>query len=307
MVDIGPPFLALAIAITEIPDDHIDVTIAIHIPGRDGRRTKLNADLVAIGCPAGAGAQPGGRTVIDKSPPFGTLAIARCPDNHIGVTIAIHISGCTHRDAKIGADLVALYRPGGSSAQTGRRAVINEDLPFVALTVGIIGHPNDHIGITVAVHIPGCTYRVAKAGAGLVAIGCPGRSGAQTGRRPMVDIGPSFINLTIIIVLCPDDHIGVTIAIHISGRAGREAKVGEGLVALGRPIGRSAQTRDRAVVDKDPPFANLAVVIVIRPDDHIGVAITVHIPGRTHRPSEHGIGLVALGRPGGGGSQRIDG
>ena len=113
----------------------------------------------------------------------------------------------------------------------------------------------------------------------------------------MVDIGAPFITLAVVILIGSDDDIGAVVAVDISSRAYRVAKLGASLVALGCPIWGNAQAGSRTVVDVDAPFVDLAIVMTVSPDNHIGVAVAVDIPGCAHRVAKPGAGLVALGRP----------
>ena len=113
----------------------------------------------------------------------------------------------------------------------------------------------------------------------------------------MVDVSPPLGAFAIIIQVGSNDHIGVAIAIHIPCRAYRPTEPGASLIAFDYPVGQGAQPGGRAVIDVGPPLIGLTVVIEIRPDNHIGVAIAVHIPSRADRDAKFGAGLVALGRP----------
>src|SRR5690606_40853457 len=72
---------------------------------------------------------------------------------------------------------------------------------------------------------------------------------------------------------------------------------------LGCPCGSGRQARVRAQVDKRPTLVALPVVITVRTDDDVGVAVAVDVCRRRHTSAEPGARLIALGGPGGSGRQ----
>ena len=87
-----------------------------------------------------------------------------------------------------------------------------------------------------------CARRVAEQGVGLVALGGPVRRRAQTGGRAIVDEGPAFIRLAVVVGICPNNDLAETITVDVAGRSHRDTKVGVGLIALVRPVGRGGKS-----------------------------------------------------------------
>src|SRR4029078_9362293 len=94
-----------------------------------------------------------------------------------------------------------------------------------------------------------------------------------------------------------NDDVSVAVAIDVSSAADREAEVGEFLIALGCPRGGLEEARRRTVVDEDAPFVLLSIVTAGAPDDHIVIAIAVHVSSCPRGHREVGAGLVALRHP----------
>ena len=61
------------------------------------------------------------------------------------------------------------------------------------------------------------------------------------------------------------------------------------------------------MVDVGPALVGLAIVEEIGTDDHVAVAVAVDVAGGGHGNAQAGVGLIALGGPGGDGGQRVDG
>ena len=118
-----------------------------------------------------------------------------------------------------------------------------------------------------------------------------------------VDESHPLVGLAVVIPIGPDDDVGVAVPVHVPRRAGREAKKGPRLVALGLPVGilrraRLSQSCGRTVPDEDGALVDLPVVVPAGSDDHIVIAVAVHIPRCTNRvAAEVGPGLVAFRHP----------
>ena len=80
----------------------------------------------------------------------------------------------------------------------------------------------------------------------------------------------------------PDNHIAVAVSIHVSRRGNRIAEARVGLVDLLCPGFLVVQVDPRrpAVVDDNQ---------VLRPYDHVAIAVPVHVPGGGHRKAARGI------------------
>ncbi len=131
----------------------------------------------------------------------------------------------------------------------------------------------------------------------LIALCLPRGSGGKTGYRAQVDKRRTFINLAIVKIWRPDDHIVIAVIIDIAGSRNRKAKMGICLIALCLPRGSGGKTGYRAQVDKRRTFIILAIIKRFHPDDHIVIAVIINITGSRNRTAKMGICLTALCLP----------
>ena len=197
------------------------------------------------------------------------IAIA-CPDDHIGVAIAIDIPRRRNRIAKFIVCRIALddeagiaeaggvnictRRSGFSPDHVGLPSIADGDSDDVVIADGdsddgviaIVG-PDEQIGVAIAIDIPGRRNRPAKLiirrialddEAGITKIGgvdnppIIGALGAERTRFPPNHVGLAGIVAAVIAIVGPDDQIGVAIAIDIPGRRNRPAKLITRRIAL---------------------------------------------------------------------------
>ena len=92
----------------------------------------------------------------------------------------------------------------------------------------------------------------------------------------------------------PDNDVGITIPVHVAGRGHRLPEGCVHQIPFGMPVVQIAQAILRAVPDPDHALFTLSVVIQRRADDHVRVAIGVHVPRRCHRGAKARAGLVGL-------------
>lgn len=94
-----------------------------------------------------------------------------------------------------------------------------------------------------------------------------------------------------------DDDIIAAIAVDVPCRRHGKAEMSVGLIAFGHPVGWATQARRRSVVDVGSPLVRLAVIVQMRTNDHVSVAIAIKIPGSSYRDAQFGRALVAYVPP----------
>ena len=225
------------------------------------------------------------------SPAVGSPAEGCEPERRV----AVGFPELVNRRAVVRAPLL------GSEGEAGPYfsvSIIEERHPLVRLAVVVQRRPYQDLRVAVPVHVPSRPNGTAEARAVLVAIGHPGGRGRQPRGRPQVHVGPPLVCLAAVVMISTHDHIRVAVTVHVPSRPNGTAEVCAVLVALRSPGGRGRQPRRGAQIDICPSLFLLAVVVPIRPHDHIGVAVPVHVPSRPNGSAEIGVILVALGRPG---------
>src|SRR6185503_16512643 len=74
-------------------------------------------------------------------------------------------------------------------------------------------------------------------------------------------------------------------------------------VPYGRPIRARVEAGRRAVVGERAALVVLGALEAVRADDHVRVAVTVHVARRRDGDAEAGLALIALGSPRGHGAK----
>ncbi len=297
-------------------DDDVAVAIAVHVAGSGDGDAEFGVGEDISNRPIRVQAEASGRAVIDKG---GAVELflglgAGVPgraDDHVTVAIAVHVAGGGGRAPKVGVCLVGrVGAPGGVGGQAGRPAVVDEGGPLVRLFAVVAVGRDDHVGVTVSVHVPGGGDGGAEAGAGAEDGGAlPGRRGGPVGsgrqaRRPaVVDEYPAVVYLLDVVVRCADDDVAVAIVVHIAGGGDGLAEPGPLLIALSHPGRADGGAVWPAGVEKRGPFIGLTMVVARRSDDDVGVAVAVHIAGGSDGPAEEHSVITARGAPGRGSSQ----
>ena len=87
----------------------------------------------------------------------------------------------------------------------------------------------------------------------------------------------AFVRLTPVVSVCPNQHIAETIPIHVPGRCHGMAEMGTSLVRLRSPGGRCRWPRRGAEEQVGSAFVVLWIGVFEGSDEHIAVAVTVHI------------------------------
>ncbi len=295
--------------IVRCTDDHIVITVSIHVTGTGYRPAKIGTCLASFRLPGGRGRQTRGRTQVHISRSLGSLAISvtTCADDHIVVAITIHIAGTGYRITKIDTCLASFRLPGDRGRQTRGRTQVYISRSLIGSAMIIFVRTDNHIVVAITIHIASAGYRPAKIGLYLVGLRLPGSCGRQTRGRTQVYISRPFISFAMIIPKRPDNHISITITVYITGTGYRNTKNSIVLITFRLPGRSGCQTLSRTQVHKHHTFIGFTMVIKICTDDHIGVAITVHITGTSYRITKMGTGLITLRLPGRGGCQTYAG
>ncbi len=295
-VEIDPPLVAI---ITASAGQDVRKTIPVHIPRRAHRDAEGSAGVMPLADPRHVGRQPRCAAVVDEYPPLVRVpvVIARRTDDEVGIPIPVHIPSRPRRLAESGPRLNARDGPGGGDDRPLRCAVVDQHPSLVRPGPVIVGHTDDDVRVAVPIHIPRRPHRIAEPPVLLVPLGDPVRDGGQPARRATVDISPPLVRLVAVIVLRPDDEVGIPIPVHIPSRPHRGTEPGLLLIALRHPGGSTCQPRRRAVVDKGRSLVHLTVAVVACTDDYLRVTVVVHIPRRPHRPAELDCTVVSIGGP----------
>ena len=217
-------------------------------------------------------------------------------DDDVGVAVGVDVARRAHRAAKQRVLLVAALGPAGFLGQRVCTAVIDVSPPRGG---GVPRRADDQVRIAVAIYIPSRGHRLAKFGPCLLARGSPVAEGADAYRRRLAvpQPGPALFAQADGVAGGTDDDVAAAVAVHVPRRGHRPAKVGVVLVSLILVGRRCAQSRPGAEIEPGSAFVALAIGIVGRADDDVGITVAVYIPGRAHRPAESGRGLVDLEMP----------
>src|SRR5262249_47181051 len=112
------------------------------------------------------------------------------------------------------------------------------------------------------------------------------------GRTPEIQVRLTRLEPVGVALERADDHVGVAVAVHVSGRGHRAAKTRErgraGEDQVGDRVGGRAAEVDIGAASVVP-----ARVVRIGPDDHIRVAVAVHVAGRGYGDAEQVAGRFA--------------
>ncbi len=93
-----------------------------------------------------------------------------------------------------------------------------------------------------------------------------------------IDKGSTLVGLNVVIEPGPNDDVRVAISVHVTSGRDRASEIGIRLVALDGPASCRGKAGRRAEVDEGSPLVHFAVVVQMGPDDHVRVAIPVHVP-----------------------------
>ena len=279
MVEEGTALVDLAVVVVGRADDHVIVPVAVHVARARNDPTEVGLLLIALRGPDGPRGESSGRSEIDKRQPFVRLVVivGWSADDHVAVAIAVHVAGGRHRKTEVGVILAALRRPTRRGGEARVRAPIDECPPLVPLASIEVGCANDHVVGAIAIHIAGGRHRGAEIGIGLIRLRHPYRLGRETGRGAVVDEGRTFVRVPGVEVRRPDDHIAESVAVQVTGGGHRRSEIAVGLAALRSPRGGGRDTRWRPEMERGQSLVGLAVVVVGGADDHVVVAIAIHV------------------------------
>ena len=201
------------------------------------------------------------------------------PDDDISIAVAIHIPGAGQRVAKLipGAD--AFFAPLVSFA--GNVAPAVEGVGF-AVKVGVFGTAEDDVGVAIAVHVARAGHRRGVVRVTRIETDRPAWVIRQTAGPAPVQIGQ---RLAAAYVRGTNDHVGIAIAVHVAGAGHRFAKTAIVYGPCLKPVpGSFVQAVGTAVIDIGR--AAFRSALVLGSHDHIGIAVTVHVPRPGHRRAE---------------------
>src|SRR6188474_615850 len=101
--------------------------------------------------------------------------------------------------------MIAFGGPGRLGVEPGGRSEIDEDDPLLEGRIVEGRTADDHIRIAVAVHIPRGPQRAPEVALVLIALGGPGRIRQESGRRPVIDVRSTLVDLTVVVEIGADD------------------------------------------------------------------------------------------------------
>ena len=156
---------------------------------------------------------------------------------------------------------------------------------LVRLAAVVAARADDEVAIAVSVYVSGGCDRVAEVGARLVGLRGPVRTRGEAARRPEIQVGAAFIDLTVVVVR-PDDDVAVAVPVDVAGRCHGDPKEAVGLVRLRGPGLGGLRAQRGAEEQVRPPLADRGVVVVVRADEHVAKAVAVHVARRSDRHAE---------------------
>ena len=159
-------------------------------------------------------------------------------------------------------------------------AEVGEHAPFVGLAGVVVGGADDEVIKAIAVGIAGGGDGTAEVGVGLAASAGPDGGRRESRRGAEIEQGPAVIGGHTIVAGRSHNDVVVSIPIHVARGGHRYAKIGVVLVALGRPCGGGGGPGSRSEIQECGAFVRLIIVVVRGADQHIVVAVAVHIAGR---------------------------
>ncbi len=243
-IDVDPPGICQSDGGGDVhsgrADDDVGETVAVHVPGNGDGGAEVGVGLLARGRPVRrAGGKPVRPAVVDEDRAHvqPTSVVVGRTDDDVRVAVAVDVTGGGDGGAEVSVFLFPRGHPvRRAGRESGRVAVIREGRAFVRPDAVVVGSADDDVGVAVPVHVTGQGDGVPEVGLALVALGAPGRGGAKSRLRAVVDEDRPLAGLTGVVVRRTDDEVGVAVAVDVTGGGEGVAEVSVVLVALTDPI-----------------------------------------------------------------------
>ena len=210
------------------------------------------------------------------------------------MTVPVHVPGGRQllAELRVPEARAQLIGPARRAAQAGAAAVVEVDLPRVALVPG--AHEQVRVAIAVDVADPG--QRIAIVAAPVLPLVLPGRRGGQPAAVAEEDEGQAGVGSPAVVEPGADRHVAEAVTVDVAGRVHRRAEAGLGVASAVAPVreGRDAGRRGVAEVDEGRPVVGRQEAVLRRAHHDLGVAVPVHVAGRGDVVAELGLGLGRL-------------
>ena len=159
------------------PHDYVGVAVSVHVP-RAGDRCAEAAGGVPHDLAGCAGGHPGRRPVVE-------IRVASARD-HVVVPVSVHVTRARHRAPELAARRLP-GKLGGLDRGHPARGPVEHVHPARADVMP--GRTDDHVGVSVPVHVARVRHRVPEARGRPVPRERGGRARRHPVRRPVVHVG----------------------------------------------------------------------------------------------------------------------
>ena len=214
------------------------------------------------------------------------VVVAVRADDHIHVAVAVHVARAGDTVAERVVRLLALDAPVRRRREAARTAVIDVRLARTTAATVVAVRADDHVRIAITVHVTRRGDAAAKVVLGALAQVAPVRRCGEAARAPVVNIRLARGAGLVVVVTRADDHVRVAVAVHVTRRCDTLAEMVVLRLALDAPVRRCREAARAPVVHVCLARVAASTVVVERADDHVRVAVAVHVTRRGDAEAE---------------------
>jgi len=293
-VDPDEPFGRFRVVVVGRGDREVGEAVPVRVAGRGHRPADLRGLLVPLVHARGGRFEAGVAPQVDDRAalPHLSVLVARPADDDVPEAVAVDVTGEGERAAEQLVRVDAGCGPVGNAVDAAGAAVQAVDDPLVGRGDEplVVDRGNQHVGVAVAVDVPGGRDGRAERVPLARAVERDLRVRGEPAGIPVEDVDPSLVLVLVGQRGGADHDVVVTVAVDVPRGRDGEAEVGGGLPAFPHPVRRRIRAVRPPQVEPRASFLVLAVRVVRGSDDDVVIAVTVDVSGGPHAVAERRVG-----------------